>query len=120
MVLTSEFPHRLALFPLQHLLQAQKTRGTTDRLHLYLLDLDMCPLTHPVTTALRMVVGASSDDFYDFYGVYSNSVVNSALRSMANLCEEYLLHSISSISFRRLRSVSSSRGPSCSVALLPS
>ena len=81
-VLTPGVPPRLALLSLQGFLQGQKIPCTTNRLHLYLrLDVTMYPFIHLVAIALRIIASASasSDDFYDFYVVYSDSVLDSDL-----------------------------------------
>jgi hypothetical protein len=77
-VLTPGFPHRLALLSLQGFLQGRSIQCTTNRLYLcLLLDMTMHSFIHLVALVLRVVASASSDDFYDFYAVYSDSVLDS-------------------------------------------
>ena len=76
-MLTPGFPPRRTLHSLQGFLQGREIHCTTNHLHLPLrLDMTMHSLIHPVAIALRTRASAGSDDFYDFYVVHSDSVLD--------------------------------------------
>jgi len=60
--------------------------------------MNIYPFIHPVAIALRIVASAGFDNFYDIYGVYSDSIIDSAFGYsifMANPSEEIFFQCIS-------------------------